>query len=56
MGKYQTGFPIDYVYIHNNEGRFVIADVVAALIYSVNPQGYLKDMRRRDPELVKGWG
>ncbi len=42
--------------IHNNEWWFVIADVVAALTDSVDPQGYLKDMRRRDPELAKGWG
>ena len=42
--------------IHNNEWWFVIADVVAALTDSVDPQGYLKDMRRRDPELGKGWG
>ncbi len=42
--------------IHNNEWWFVITDVVAALTDSVDPQGYLKDMRRRDPELAKGWG
>jgi DNA-damage-inducible protein D len=42
--------------IHNGEWWFVITDVVAALTDSVNPQGYLKDMRRRDPELTKGWG
>ena len=42
--------------IHNNEWWFVITDVVAALTDSANPQGYLKDMRRRDPELAKGWG
>jgi hypothetical protein len=30
--------------------------VVAALTDSVDPQGYTKDMRRRDPELAKGWG
>ncbi|MCD4782359.1 MAG: Bro-N domain-containing protein [Candidatus Eremiobacteraeota bacterium] len=42
--------------IHNNEWCFVIADVVAVLTDSVNPQGYIKDMRRRDPELSKGWG
>jgi hypothetical protein len=30
--------------------------VVAALTDSVDPQGYVKDMRRRDPELGKGWG
>ncbi len=42
--------------LHNNEWWFVIADVVEALTDSNNPSGYLKDMRRRDPELVKGWG
>jgi len=42
--------------VHNNEWWFVITDVVAALTDSVDPQGYLKDMRRRDPELAKGWG
>jgi hypothetical protein len=42
--------------IHNNEWWFVIADVVAALTDSADPQGYTKDMRRRDPELSKGWG
>jgi hypothetical protein len=35
---------------------FVISDVVAALIDSMDPQGYVKDMRRRDPEIEKGWG
>ena len=42
--------------IHNNEWWFVISDAVAALTDSVDPQGYIKDMRRRDPELSKGWG
>jgi prophage antirepressor-like protein len=42
--------------IHNNEWWFVVVDVVAALTDSVDPQGYIKDMRRRDPELSKGWG
>jgi methylphosphotriester-DNA--protein-cysteine methyltransferase len=42
--------------IHNNEWWFVITDVIAALTDSLDPQGYLKDMRRRDPELAKGWG
>jgi hypothetical protein len=42
--------------IHNNEWWFVITDVVAALTDSADPSGYLKDMRRRDPELTKGWG
>ncbi len=42
--------------IHNDEWWFVIADVVSALTDSIQPNGYLKDMRRRDPELEKGWG
>ena len=41
--------------IHNNEWWFVITDVVAALTDSVQPDGYIKDMRRRDSELSKGW-
>lgn len=35
---------------------FAIADIVAALTSSAAPQGYIKDMRRRDPELAKGRG
>jgi DNA-damage-inducible protein D len=42
--------------IHNNEWWFVIVGVVAALPDSVQPDGYVKDLRRRDPELSKGWG
>jgi len=42
--------------IHNNEWWFVVVDVVLALTDSVQPDGYIKDMRRRDPELSKGWG
>ena len=42
--------------IHNNEWWFVIVDVVSVLTDSVNPPGYIKDMRRRDKELSKGWG
>jgi hypothetical protein len=45
--------------IHKNEWWFVITDVVAALTDSVDPQGYIKDMRKRDPELsilFKGGG
>jgi len=38
--------------IHNNEWWFVISDVVAALTDSANPQGYFKDMRKRDPQLA----
>jgi DNA-damage-inducible protein D len=42
--------------IHNNEWWFVIEDVVGVLTDSVQTKGYIKDMRRRDPELAKGWG
>ncbi|MCG2725559.1 MAG: Bro-N domain-containing protein [Elusimicrobia bacterium] len=42
--------------LHNKEWWFVIADIVSALTDSVNPAGYIKDMRRRDAELSKGWG
>ena len=35
---------------------FCIVDVVQALTDSVQPEGYIKDMRRRDEELSKGWG
>lgn len=42
--------------IHNNEWWFVIVDIVQALTDSVQPDGYIKDMRRRDEELSKGWG
>ena len=41
---------------HNDEWWFAIVDVVAALTDSAQPAGYLKDLRRRDPELNKGWG
>jgi hypothetical protein len=42
--------------VHNKEWWFVIEDVVQALTDSAQPVGYIKDMRRRDPELSKGWG
>jgi len=42
--------------LHHDEWWFSVADVVAVLTDSVNPQAYLKDMRRRDEELSKGWG
>jgi len=41
---------------HRHEWYFVILDVIAVLSESSQPTGYLKDMRRRDPELSKGWG
>ncbi|MFZ2202141.1 MAG: Bro-N domain-containing protein [Microgenomates group bacterium] len=42
--------------VYGNEWWFVIVDVVATLTDSTQPDGYVKDMRRRDPELSKGWG
>jgi len=45
--------------IHNNEWWFVITDVVTVLTDSANPQGYFRDMRRRDlplAEALKGGG
>ena len=41
---------------HNEGWWFVIVDVVAVLTDSVQPEGYVKDLRRRVPELAKGWG
>lgn len=41
---------------HNEQWWFAIIDVIAALTDSVDPSRYLKDMRRRDQELSKGWG
>ena len=41
--------------LHGNEWWFVITDVVAALTDSVNPSGYLKDMRRREPGLAEAF-
>ena len=40
---------------HNEEWWFAIVDVVGVLTDSVQPEGYVKDLRRRDPELAKGW-
>jgi DNA-damage-inducible protein D len=42
--------------LHNEEWWFSIVDVVAVLTDSVQPEGYVKDLRRRDKELAKGWG
>ncbi len=41
---------------HGGQWWFAVVDVIAALTDSPNPEGYLKDLRRRDPELAKGWG
>jgi DNA-damage-inducible protein D len=40
----------------NDEWWFVATDIVAALTQSQDPQGYLKDMRRRDEGFAQGWG
>ncbi len=42
--------------LHNDEWWFVITDIIFILTDSVDPNGYIKDMRRRDAELLKGWG
>lgn len=42
--------------IYKNEWWFVVVDVVSVLTDSAQPDGYIKDMRRRDSELSKGWG
>lgn len=41
---------------HQNEWWFAIVDVVAVLSDSVQPEGYIKDLRKRDKDLAKGWG
>ena len=41
--------------IHNDEWWFVVKDVVLALIDSKDPKQYIQRMKRRDPELGKGW-
>ncbi|MBI2636535.1 Bro-N domain-containing protein [Candidatus Peregrinibacteria bacterium] len=42
--------------LHEDEWWFVIEDVVAVLTDSVDPKGYIRDLRRRDEEISKGWG
>jgi len=41
---------------YHDEWWFAIVDIVSVLTESVQPSGYIKDLRRRDPELAKGWG
>lgn len=41
---------------HNEEWWFAIVDAVAVLTDSVQPEGYVKGLRRRDKELAQGWG
>lgn len=38
------------------EWYFVVVDVVEILTESKNPTDYIKKMKKRDPELAKGWG
>jgi DNA-damage-inducible protein D len=40
----------------NDEWWFVAADIIGVLTDSKNPNGYLKDMRRRDDGFKEGWG
>ena len=40
----------------NDEWWFVATDIIAVLTDSSDPQGYLKDMRRRDEGFSQGWG
>lgn len=40
---------------YRREWWFVIEDVVLALIDSNDPKQYIQKMRKRDPELLKGW-
>lgn len=42
--------------LHNDEWWFVVVDVILALTDSKDPSNYLKNMRRRDPEIAKGGG
>lgn len=42
--------------LHKDEWWFSVVDVVAALTDTPNSADYIKKMRKRDPELAKGWG
>lgn len=49
--------PVRRVWVERSQKwYFALPDVIQVLTNSVNPSGYIKDMRRRDPELSKGWG
>ena len=41
---------------HNEQWWFVIEDIIQSLTDTSNSKGYVRDIRRRDPELSKGWG
>jgi prophage antirepressor-like protein len=40
----------------DGEWFFSIEDIIMVLTDSVDPKGYIKDLRRRDEEVSKGWG
>lgn len=40
----------------NDEWWFSATDIIAALTNSIDPVGYLKNMRRRDEGFEQGWG
>jgi len=42
--------------LETEEWYFVVVDVVEVLTESKNPTDYIKKMKKRDPELAKGWG
>ncbi len=49
--------PVRRVWVEEKERwYFAIVDVVQILTDSIDPAGYIKDMRRRDEEISKGWG
>lgn len=41
---------------HNEDWYYAINDIIKILTDSKNPSGYIKDMRRRDEFVNKGWG
>jgi DNA-damage-inducible protein D len=40
----------------NDEWWFAAVDIISTLTDSLDPTGYLKDMRRRDEGFAQGWG
>ena len=40
---------------HEGAWWFVVIDIIAVLTDSMDPSGYIRDVRRRDPELSKIW-
>lgn len=41
---------------NDGEWYYVLVDIIFALTDSKDPKGYLKDMRKRDTQINKGWG